>query len=353
MVVFALALALITPTGRPLVAPHDTTLRVVVDSSAHTVTLLSGPHQVPGMADHEMASMAGPMQHHGSLEPFRRFLWPVDGWIRGVSLSITDRNGHEVPRRLIHHLNVVNLDRRQLFYPIPERIIALGQETEDIDLPASIGVPVEAGDEMGLVVMWHNMSGVDYTDLTVRLTIAWSPTNLYPRPLSVMPVYMDVVNPVGRKSADFDLPAGRNEFHAEFTMPFEGRIIGVGGHLHDYGTGLTLTDVSGDRSRRVVTLGTTLDASGRIDDVERQYPGVRGAGIKLEAGHRYRLVATYDNPGAAIPDGAMAHMVLLFAPKDPAKWPKVDPGDPGWKGDIADLEADGQPAAGMDHAHQH
>ncbi len=289
------------------------------------------------------------------LEPFRTFSWPIDGWLRSITMRITDGQGREVSSRLVHHLNVINLDRRQLMYAMPERVVALGQETGDISLPSSIGMRVKAGSHMGLVLMWHNMTATDYHDLTVTLTFEWMPTNMYPRPLDVWPVYLDVVNPIGRP-VDFDLPQGKQQFHAEFTMPISGRVLGVGGHLHDYGTGLVLTDVTDQKPREIVRLGTTLDSAMMIHGVERKFPGIRGAGLKLEKGHRYRLTASYDNTsGHYLKDGAMAHMILLFAPDDPAAWPTVDPDNPDWKIELAELAKDGKtpmsPGMGMRHDH--
>lgn len=354
MPALAPAFALLTAASVFLAGGPDPRVTVRVDSSARTVTITSGPHHVAAADAATLAAMesaSGPMHHHGVSEPFRRFTWPIDGWVRAVRLAITDREGREVSRQLVHHINVVNLERRMLFYDAPERLIAMGQETEDIALPASIGVPVTAGTEMGLVLMWHNMSETDYHDLTVTLTIEWSPTNLYPQPLDVLPVYMDVADPIGQP-VDFDLPPGRHRFQADFTMPIDGRIIGVGGHIHDHGTGIVLEEISDGAARQVVALRTTLDEANRITAVERKYPGVRGRGIKLEQGRTYRLSGTYDNTsGRLLVDGAMIHMILLFAPSDPTQWPKVDPTARDWRVDVAELENAAKPAAKAGHSH--
>ncbi len=285
----ALALTLAVAPARipnsPVRGPGDAAkVTVAVDSSDHLLTITSGPHQVAGMSPEAMRAMAtGPIEHHGMLEPFRTFTWPIDGWLRSVTMRITDGQGHEVSSRLVHHLNLVNLDRRQLFYAMPERVIALGQETGDIKLPPSIGMPVKAGSHMGLVVMWHNMSTTDYHDLKVTLTIEWMPTNMYPRPLDVWPVYLDVVNPIGRP-VDFDLPAGKQRFQADFTMPITGRAIGVGGHLHDYGTGLVLTDITdakpqgGRQPRHHARLGQADPGGGA------EVPGDQRSGNQARAG---------------------------------------------------------------------
>lgn len=361
MVVLALTLAsvLALPTTRPDGGP-DATVRITVDSARHTVTIVSGPHQVPGMTPAQLkAALDDPEPmggHHGGMEPFRTFDWPVDGWLRAVSMRLTDGQGREAPSRLIHHLNLISLDRRQLFYDMPERVIAIGQETGEIRLPASIGNPVRKGTHMGLALMWHNLSTVDYHDLTMTLTIEWMPTNMYPRPVDVVPIYLDVVNPIGR-TVDFDLPTGRQQFHADFTMPIDGRVIGVGGHLHDYGTGLDLLDLTGGQQREVVHLDATLDRQGRISGVERKFPGVSGRGIKLTKGHVYRFLASYDNTGGRfLKDGAMAHMILLFVPDDPDQWPAVNRASTDWKTEVAALEALGKEMPGMPGmgaGHQH
>ncbi|HRP08340.1 MAG TPA: hypothetical protein PLL69_07620 [Gemmatimonadales bacterium] len=324
--------AMAAPSAASPVNPP--TVAVSVDSGRKLVSLRIGPFTVP----------AGGHQHHGphahsGLAPFMTFDWPTDGWLRGVSLRITDANGRELSRRMIHHINLVNLDRRQLLYRAPERTIALGQETEDIRLPATVGVPVSSGTGMGVVLAWHNPDPEPLEGVTVELMVEWLPTNSAPRPLDVLPVYIDVVDPVARP-VDFDLPAGRQQFSAEFVMPINGRIIAAGGHLHDYGTGLTLDQVDDDGDiHNKVRLATRQDGDGKLLSVERKYPGIRGDGIRLVAGRRYRITGSYDNTsGAAIEKGAMVHLVLLLAPDHLADWPALNRDDPEFVRDLRYIE---------------
>jgi hypothetical protein len=340
----ALALALTATFQQPAPKPADL-LKMRVDSARHLVMLTAGPWDLPpgeAMGHMHGMSMEG-MTMVGS--PVMKFAWPIQGWVRGVSLKVVDRNGKALSRRLIHHINVVNFGRRQLFYPAPERIIALGQETEDIRLPAGIGVPVTPGTEMGLIVMWHNETSSPIPGATVQMSIEYSPANLVPRPVSVLPVYMDVVYPVAR-DVDFDLPPGQTRWSADFNMPITGRIIGAGGHLHDFGTGLWLQDVTNGAAKEVVHLNTHLDAKGLMLKIDRALPGVNGSGIRMEKGRKYRFVATYNNPtGDTLSKGAMAHMALLFAPDNLADWPKIDPNNPDFKKDLARLDMMGKAAA--------
>lgn len=337
MTALIVAMLLAAQTASPLQAAEPT-VRLAVDSSHRVVHIEAGPFAVAGAPQMDaMAHQHGGHHVGGEPTPFLPFRWPTDGWLRGVSLRITDAQGRALPRALIHHVNVINLDRRQLLYPAAERTIALGQETEDIHLPATVGIPIHSGTSMGLVVMWHNPDSVALEGVTVTLDVEWLPTNTAPRPLDVLTVYMDVRYPIGQP-VEFDLPAGAQEFNAEFTMPIDGRIIAAGGHLHDYGTGLTLSEVGSGAPRNVISLATKRSPEGKVLAVDRKYPGIRGNGIRLDRGKRYRLTGSYDNStGSTIASGAMVHLLLLFAPKHPTDWPAVDPTEPEFRKDVAEI----------------
>ena len=343
MFALALILAAITPVRPGPGTEHG--LYVAVDSAHHTVTLTGGRYDLDPAMD-EMPDMPMGMMKM-QVSSLLHFTWPVTGWVRGVRLRIYDASGKSLPRRLVHHINVINFARRQLFYAVPERMIAMGQETQDIRVPATIGIPVSAGMPMAALVMWHNETTQKFTGVSFEMTIEYSPTNLVPRPTSVLPVYMDVMNPVGR-DVDFDIPAGPSTWTHDFRMPFSGRIIGVGGHAHDYARGISLLDVTDSaRPKQVVHLNTPLDARGMIQSVDRQLPGITGDGIKLTAGHVYRLVGKYDNPtGKTLEKGAMIHMALLFVPDHAGQWMTLDTADADWQKDMARLRDMGELAQG-------
>jgi hypothetical protein len=333
--------------------PGAELLQVAVDSGRKEVTVVAGPFDIAGGG-------GGHVHHTHEMEyPVLRFDWPSDGWLRGFRLEVTDGDGNPLDRRLIHHLNVVNYGRRQLFYPAVERTLAIGQETEDILLPATIGIPIAHGTPMGLIVAWHNEKPEPVVDVMVKLSLIWMPTNQMPRPVDVLPVYADVIYPIGRK-ANFDLPAGASTFSADLTMPVSGRIVGAGGHAHDFGREITFVQVTPTR-RTVLQLGVKLDDGGRLLAIDRKLPGLLGRGTRLQAGHTYRLSGSYENPtGATITDGAMVHLALMFAPDRLADWPRLDPADPDTQKDLAFLAARGSArfAGGHEHAegegeHQH
>lgn len=341
MLVLPLLIALASPIRPHASGEHGLSVRI--DSAKHAVVLTGGSYDIePGMD--EMPGMPmGMMQM--PVSSLLRFSWPVTGWIRGVRLRIFDDAGKPLSRKLVHHINVVNFGRRQLFYAIPERMIAMGEETEDVKVPATVGIPVSADMPMAALVMWHNHTKSMIKGVNFELTVEYSPTNLVPKPVSVLPVYLDVMNPVGR-DVDFELPAGQSSFQKDFRLPVSGRIIGAGGHAHDFATGLILQDVTDStKPKQVVNLGIQLAPKGYIMKIDRILPGITGDGIKLQDTHTYRLIGKYNNPtGKAIEKGAMLHMILLYVPDKADGWPKLNTADPDWIKDATRLKAMGEVA---------
>lgn len=326
-------LALLGAPSPPMATHPDSGVRVEVDSSRHEVSIVTEPYDLQPLPAGGMAALM-----RNVVEPVHRFRWPVDGWLRGSRLVITDSAGRPIDQRLVHHVNLINFSRRQLFYPLYERLLALGEETGEIHLPRTVGVPVTAGSTMGFVIMWDDRTGAPLHGVRARLVLDWTPADQEPRPVDVFPVYLDVHDPVGR-SAAFDLPPGRTTFHADYTLPISGRIIAVGGHIHDHGTGISLEDISSGRPRTVVHLNTRLGPDGHIQSVERKYPGIADAGIHLTAGHRYRIIGTYENPtGRTIRDGAMVHLIYLFTPDRRTDWPSLASAGAGLAADLAWLD---------------
>jgi hypothetical protein len=330
-----------------VLAPRDSepVAAVRLDPARHEVVVTAGPfavHAMPAGMKHEDMDM---MEDHET--PLIRFAWPVDGWFRGFAIEILDAAGKPIDRRLVHHLIAINFDRRQLLYPSYERLFGAGQETEDAYVPKSIGVPMKAGARLGMYLAWANETGKDLEGVQVKLRLAYSPTNLTPRPLDALPIYMDVNLTVG-KGNEFDVPAGRSEKSWVFSPAVSGRLLGVGGHLHDYGVEVRLEDAE---SGKVLTrVEATRTPDGKVRKIGRRLFGVSGEGLRMKAGHRYRVVGVYENPtGQLIHNGAMAHMVGLYVPDDYAKWPKLDLSDPTLQDDLAALEELG----GAGHSHHH
>ena len=337
-----LAAALVGGPGQQAPVPNVT---IAVDSARKELTLTAGPFDLPNMP---------PMDDHGMMDhgmshdtPLQQFEWPIDGWFRGFRLELTDAAGNPVPRGVIHHMIMVNFSRRQLVYPAVERLMGAGTETGDLSVPKTIGVPMTPGMKLGVYVAWHNDSGKDLEGVFLKIVMLWTPKNQNPQPVNSLPIYMDVNLTVGGTNT-FDVPPGISEKAHEFTLPVSGRLLGVGGHLHDYGVRVRLEDA--ETGKVITVVEATRDSAGKVSKVSQRLFGVSGEGLKLKANHRYRVVGVYDNPtGQTLIRGAMAHMAGLFVPDKLSEWPHIDTENTEYLRDMMALQMRGTAPAAEEH----
>jgi hypothetical protein len=307
------------------------TVTTRVDSVRHEVVITVSSFDVP--ATMKMSEADGPMEmDDGPLKLFR-FDWPVDGYAKAFHVDVVDSRGKILPRSLLHHLIGINLDRRQFIYSATERLFAIGKETEAVSLPGKLAIPLDRGQRLGFYVAWHNDTGRDFRNLSVRVVMSWLPGTVSKDLIAVLPVYLDVNNDVGGDDT-FDVTPGKSFKAFEFVSPVSGRLLAVGGHLHDYGAAVRLEDAA--TGAILVRLPAEREKDGRIRAMPRKFFAFNP--IKLQAGHRYRIVAEYDSPlDKTIRNGGMANLVAAIAPDDPRSWPAIDPSDPIFKKDIRSL----------------
>jgi hypothetical protein len=330
----ASVIALAAPRATPLPAQSIYTR---VDSARHEVIIEAGPFDVPAMdtakaREMEMEMKSGSMHHEEERRVFR-FDWPVDGPARAYKVEIRDSTGAPLPRALLHHLIAINFDRRQFIYQQAERLFGIGRETPDISLPGRLIVPLNRGERLGFYVAWHNDTGRDLRGARVRVRVSWIPRAVARWHTPVLPVYFDVDNEVGATNT-FDVPPGKSSKAFEFAASASGYLIGVTGHLHDYGKSVRLEDA--ETGKVMVRLAASRDSSGRILEIPRKFFLLRP--LRMREGHRYRIVAEYESPlRETIVNGAMANILGVFAPDDASRWPEIDPNDPTFMKDIASL----------------
>jgi hypothetical protein len=294
---------------------------VTLDEDSREVVATQGPFRpAPAMDHDDMEMMDGMAMPEMADTIVQRFEWPVNGWLRGFRLDICGPDGKAFPEEVMHHMVLVDLGRRQLWRPIAERLLGIGEETADASLPASVGAPVHRGEPMAIHIMWHNTTGHPI-EAYYRLTLLYTPVNMAPRPTDMLPVVFEVSPAVGVLPA-YDIPPGRSEASSMFTVPAAGRVLAVGGHLHNYGVSVGVVD--GVTGRLLFRVRSRRNPDGTVYGVRRRLLAIRGRGVRLKADHPYRIVAVYDNPTADTVRGVMAQLATMFAPDRRAAWPAVD-----------------------------
>ncbi len=303
--------------GAPTPDGATTRLEDAPDQGAFVIRV--GPMNLPASHGdhHEM--------HGGVFPPVATVTIPKDAYLYGFDYEIRDSAGRLLPTSLLHHMNLLDPMRRELFLPIAQRVLAIGRETGAKAMPWLLfGLPVSRGQDLVVSVMMHNPTHQSYTGVTFALRLKYVPaTRPWPL-LRVYPFQLDVAFPAGDKS--FDLPPGPSSRSYEARPALAGRIMAIGAHLHDYANGITFEDVT---EGRVLWEGKPhRTASGEITGVSvgRLYWKL---GLKIVPDHTYRVTVTYDNPtGQSIPDGGMGVVGGVFIPAGDVAWPAADPSDP-------------------------
>ncbi len=276
------------------------------DAAAGTLTVRVGPLNLPAGADHMAAEQAA--------DQF--LVIPFDGWITAYHPRLADDQWRPLPGRLLHHVAFWNTSRSDFLCPAKEEhIFGAGSEMNEWPELPGFGYRVSKGDRIRVNTMFHNPTGASYPKTFIEIRIEYKTTRAAdgsPVQLkSLYPAWFDVQT-CGHSG--YDLAPGRNETRGEFTLKYSGMLLGVGGHMHDYGEELALANAT--RGESVATLRAALDAEGRIQSMPIVTFLERG-GYRLQAGEKISVVARYDNrTGRPLHDGAMGIVVGYFLPDD-------------------------------------
>ena len=317
-------------------AAAQATVRVVVDSARQEIILSVGPIDI---------APSTPYTHHAA-EAYHVVQWPASGWLRGYRVDLVDSTGRLLPRELLHHAGMANLDRRQVAYPIAERVFAAAHETAPVVFPKAMGIPLSAGQRMVMYYGLVNPDTVAIRGAVLQVRIGWADAKA--RGITaILPFYANAME-LSAGTISFDVPVGRSATASEFTVSSNGWLRVVGGHLHDHGVELRIEDA--ETNKVLAHIRGKRTAEGRMVDVRRVKFLLKRRGLRLRAGHRYRVVAVYDNPtGSVIKGGAMGFVAGAFIPENVAALERVDANDLAYVRDVRKLMGGGQPAGG--HAH--
>ena len=305
----------VQPTNETAAPPDSFDVRLIDDENEGVFRLRIGPVDIPE------ASQGGGHHHHGVLPEPKTVRFPKSVNLTGFNYRVIDGSGEELPTDILHHMNVIKPQYRELFLPISQRMLALGNETGAQSLPGFLfGHPIKEGTEVVVSAMLHNPVGPRLDDVTVEVELDYVEGNR-PWPLwHIYPFQLDVQFPVGEKA--FDLPPGPSEFSYEGSPALEGRIAAVGSHLHDYAESIRLDDVT---SGEMIWEGYPVkDEAGSVTGVTvgRLY---KEFGKKIYPDHVYRVTVRYNNPTPdTLQHGGMGVVAGAFVPSNVEAWPRAD-----------------------------
>lgn len=284
------------------------TLDTKVDFTARVVTLRVGPMRLPAHTSH--MKMPQP--------PDQIWQIPVDGWLLAYHPKLVDAAGNAVPGTVLHHTAFWNENRADFLCPNKEEhIFGAGSEMTDWAEVPGYGYHVQKNDKIRIETMVYNPTSTYYDKVYLEVAIPFQEAagqpDATPRE-NVYPAWMDVKS-CGNSS--YDVPAGKSEKSGTVAVKYDGVLLGVGGHLHDYGRQVVLQDVS--RKETVATLAAKTNEKGLLESVPVKLFLEQG-GYKFSAGDVLKISATYDNPtGKLLREGAMGIAVGYFVPADDAK----------------------------------
>ena len=254
-----------------------------------------------------------------------------------IRTEIVDSTGQVSPMARLHHFNVIDPERRELFAPISLRLYASGKETPKASVPKYfLGMPLIKGQRVMLKAMLYNGGHEPIPKARMRVILGYTKGGSAWPVYRGYPVWLDVLFPVGAQDGihSFDLPPGHSERTYQAKPAVSGKLVMMGGHLHDLGQYVEFKDVT---ANRVIWHGApTLAKDGTVSELAYStfYRGYT-LGPHLTTDHTYEVRVVYENPTPdTIHFGGMGAVGGFFVPDGDVRWPKVDTTNAAYKTDL-------------------
>jgi len=279
---------------------------VVHQVASDAIEIRLGPFDFPAHTDHDAMPQAP------------EFFWdvPFDGWLIAYAPSLIDADGNDIPQKILHHVAFYNTGRSDFLCPNKEEhIFGAGGEMNRWPPLPGFGYAVHHGDRIRISTMFHNPTGTSYPKAYLAVQVDFVSGELVesglPKLRSVYPAWFDVMQCA---DSGYDLKGGESVKTGQMLMPQPGLLLGLGGHLHDYGRALIVSNLT--KKQQIARLAADLDELGLIQSMPI-ITFLNSGGYHLDAGDKIQVSAEYMNQsGQTIPDGAMGIAVGYFLPDD-------------------------------------
>jgi hypothetical protein len=129
---------------------------------------------------------------------------------------------------LLHHFVSFNPAQQGLGCPIAEPFFGAGNERTHMHLPTPYGYTNTAAN-WNVVTHLVNKSGTART-VNIEVVYRYRPVN---QTEDARPLWLDIDSICSGGNSEYTIPTGYSDSHVNWTVPVDGRILGMNGHLHD------------------------------------------------------------------------------------------------------------------------
>lgn len=256
-----------------------------------TLRLSLGPVDLP-------AELSAHGHDHGALPSAgERFTFPEDGWVTSFVPRMRDAAGAPAPGKLLHHVVLGDLDHADPLCAAGGHghdfrfLVAAGGELTRVELPEGYGVAVEADTTYVAGGVFGNPLGADREDIFFEADLGFVPRSSGKTLTTAVAVWIDVIESCPQDG--YSVRGGADDTRRRtFRFPFAGRVVLAGGHLHEGGRVLRITDVA--TGEDLVRFVPELDAEGHLAAI----PAVRfDEPIPVSPETEYAIESAYSNGG--------------------------------------------------------
>lgn len=240
--------------------------------------------------------------------------FPEDGWVIGFVPEVIG-----APHQVLHHMDLFNTSSLSRFCRDSDYagnvgqgdvMFASGKELTKAVMPLGYGYAVDKGDDINYYVMYHNETPVARNGVTMRVTL-WYLPQIDADLLSVYPLYLDVLGSCD--AGDYYVSPGEERvdtMKVGHIVQEDGKVVLMGGHLHDFGKALEVT-LNGNSIHRFIP---DRDASSRMLSISPVVP----LDFFVSVGDVLGLESLYHNTSPNSID-AMAQALLYISLSDEEK----------------------------------
>ena len=295
-----------------------------------TLAVLAALHAAPAQAATRTYTLRSGPTHMGGFNvkfPKAPVRAPkVNGYVVGMTVDLVDARGRPITIRdvMLHHVVFHRRarlgERGPCTSPYGEPIYGTGEEKQDLRLPAGYGYRIRRGDRWRVTAMLMSHSirpKVAYIRYRVKVVTGKRLTPVRPFWLRANGCGKQVSYPVPGGGP----PGSTSRRSSTWRVPFNGRIVAVGGHLHGSARNMWLSQPR-CHNRRL------LDTAPRYGMPDHLYyrarpilhePGpvdtryfLSRTGIPVRRGERLRITGTYE--GSRPHPRVMSIMHVYIAP---------------------------------------